>query len=424
MMESIWSQTADRPHFPTQTGDIRTDVCIVGGGMCGILCAHLLHAAGMDYVLAEAAQICGGITRNTTAKLTYQHGLIYDRLMRTFGTEKAQMYLRANREALDRYRNLCRSIPCDYEEKPAYVYAQDNRRKLEKEALAYRKLGISADITETPSLPFPTVGALRVEKQAQFHPLKFAYTVAQGLHILENTRILAYKPGMLITDHGTISAKKIIIAAHFPFFNNHGLYFLKLYQHRSYVIALRHTPGVDGMYIDASKNGLSFRSCGDLLLVGGGGHRTGKNGGSWQALSDFAERYYPEAEEAARWAAQDCMSLDGIPYIGPYAKNTPDLFVASGFNKWGMTGSMAAALLLTDLVRGIENPYQALFSPSRSVLHPQLALNAAESVIGLLTPTVPRCPHLGCALKYNRQEHSWDCPCHGSRFTEDGDIID
>ena len=171
---------------------------------------------------------------------------------------------------------------------------------------------------------------------------------------------------------------------HFPFFNNRGLYFLKLYQHRSYVIALRHTPGVDGMYIDASKNGLSFRSFGDLLLLGGGGHRTGRNGGNWQERSDFAKRYYPEAEGAARWAAQDCMSLDGIPYTGQYAKSTPDLFVASGFNKWGMTGSMAAALLLTDLVCGIENPCQALFSPSRSVLHPQLALNAAESVIGLL----------------------------------------
>ena len=118
------------------------------------------------------------------------------------------------------------------------------------------------------------------------------------------------------------------------------------------------------------------------------------------------------------------MTLDGVPYAGLYSRGTEGLYAATGFNKWGMTSSMAAALLLADLVRGRENPYAELFDPSRSVFRPQLAANVLSSTVGLLTPTAPRCPHMGCALKYNAQEHSWDCPCHGSRFGEDGRLID
>ncbi len=118
------------------------------------------------------------------------------------------------------------------------------------------------------------------------------------------------------------------------------------------------------------------------------------------------------------------MSLDGVPYIGQYSKGTPGLYVATGFNKWGMTSAMTAAMILTDLVLERDNPYAPAFAPSRSILHPQLAVNGLESICGLMAPTVPRCPHMGCALKYNPQEHSWDCPCHGSRFGEDGSLID
>ena len=118
------------------------------------------------------------------------------------------------------------------------------------------------------------------------------------------------------------------------------------------------------------------------------------------------------------------MSLDSVPYIGQYSKNTPDFYVATGFNKWGMTSSMVAAELLTDLILGKPNDFADLFSPSRSMLRPQLAVNGFESVVGLLTPSKKRCPHLGCALKYNKAEHSWDCPCHGSRFSESGRVLD
>ena len=190
------------------------------------------------------------------------------------------------------------------------------------------------------------------------------------------------------------------------------------------MLALKNAPIPEGMYLDAQENGLSFRSWGDNLLLGGGGHRTGKKGGGWAELEAFAREHYPDANIVSRWATQDCISLDGIPYIGQYSASTPNLYVATGFNKWGMTTSMAAARILTDLVRGRENPYASLFSPSRSILHRQLGVNALESTVNLLTPSRKRCPHLGCALKWNTQEHSWDCPCHGSRFSEDGKLLD
>ena len=189
-------------------------------------------------------------------------------------------------------------------------------------------------------------------------------------------------------------------------------------------LALKNAPVMDGMYRDADQKGLSFRSWRDLLLLGGGSHRTGKEGGGWRELEAFARRHYPTAQVEARWATQDCMSLDGVPYIGQYSKTTPNLYVATGFNKWGMTSAMAAATILTDLVQGKDNPYAEVFAPSRRSLRPQLFVNAAEATLNLLTPTAPRCPHMGCALKYNRAERSWDCPCHGSRFQEDGRLID
>ena len=231
-------------------------------------------------------------------------------------------------------------------------------------------------------------------------------------------------PHKAVTNHGMISYNSLVVATHFPFLNKHGLYPLKLYQHRSYVIALKGAQKLDGMYVDECDTGLSFRSYGNLLLLGGGAHRTGKKGGCWHELEEFAKKHYPRAEIVSKWATQDCMTLDDIPYIGQYSPSTPDVFVATGFNKWGMTNAMVAADILCDLTQGKQNPYATVFSPSRSMLRPQLAVNVFDSVVGLLTPTAPRCPHLGCALKYNRAEHTWDCPCHGSRFTEKGELID
>ncbi len=423
-MDSIWTKTAQLPQFEPLRSDLNTDVLIIGGGLAGVLCAYKLARAGVDYALVEADRICGGITKNTTAKITSQHGLIYDKLIREFGAEQARLYLEANQGALEEYRALCKNIDCDFEEQDAFVYSIDKRWKLERELKALHRLGFRAEFVEQIPIPFPTAGAVQFPRQAQFHPLKFVAAIARGLRIFEHTKVLELGPGRAVTDRGTVSADRIIVATHFPLLNKHGGYFLKLYQHRSYVLALENAPDVHGMYVDEDKKGLSFRNYGGLLLLGGGSHRTGKEGGGWQELERFACRDYPDAQITARRATQDCMTLDGVPYVGPYSRRTDGLYVATGFNKWGMTSSMAAASLLTDLVLGRHNPYTELFSPSRTMLRLQLAANSLESALGLLTPTVPRCPHMGCALKYNAAEHSWDCPCHGSRFGEDGALID
>ena len=423
-MKSVWENGISRIGFDELHGNKNTEVLIIGGGIAGILCAYKLKSAGVDCMLVEADEICSGITKNTTAKITLQHGLIYDKLIKRFGEKKARLYLEAQIMAGEEYAFLCESIDCDYETADSYVYTLYDQKKIDKEIYALSRLGVDAEFSDVGELPFDTLGAVCVKNQAMFHPLKFLFCIAKDLPIYEHTKVVELMPGKAITKQAEIFFKKLIVATHFPILNKHGGYFLKLYQHRSYVIALKGAQRINGMYVDESDIGLSFRSFGDLLLLGGGGHRTGKQGGCWWELEEFAKNHYKNAEIVGKWATQDCMTLDGVPYIGRYSASTPDVFVATGFNKWGMTNSMVAAGILCDLACGKSNPYAEVFSPSRSILRPQLAINAFESTVGLITPTVPRCPHLGCALKYNRAEHTWDCPCHGSRFTEDGRLID
>ena len=289
--------------------------------------------------------------------------------------------------------------------------------------MALNSLGIKAEYSDAKILPIEVAAAVRVPNQAQFNPLKFAFSISRGLPIYENTKVKELSVGRAVTEHGEIRCEKIIVATHFPFINKHGSYFLKMYQHRSYVLALAGASDVGGMWVDEDERGLSLRNYDNLLLLGGGAHRTGKSGGSYAELERASRIYYPDAQIKYRWAAQDCMTLDKIAYIGQYSRRTPNLYVATGFNKWGMSSSMLSAMILSDMMCERENEYAELFSPSRSMLHPQLLLNAAEAILGLLTPTVPRCPHLGCALKYNAAEHSWDCSCHGSRFSESGELI-
>ena len=422
-MESGWENDVPRVRFDSLDGNRHTDVLIVGGGIAGVLCAYALRNAGVDCMLVEADRICGGVTKNTTAKITISHGLIYHKLQSRYGYDTARLYFEAQQFACNEYAKLCNDMQCDYEIKDSYVYSIGDRKKVDKEIAVLNRLGINAEYSDVELLPFRVAGAVRVQDQAQFHPLKFLFALAKDLPVYEETKVLEYVPHKAVTNQGIISFDKMIVATHFPIFNKHGSYFLKMYQHRSYVVALEGAAELDGMYVDEADAGLSFRNYENLLLLGGGGHRTGKKGGCWQELEEFAKKHYKDAKIVGKWATQDCITLDGIPYIGRYSKNTPDVYVATGFNKWGMTNAMVAAQILCDLVRGKTNPYADVYSTSRSILYPQLAVNAFESTVGLLTPTTPRCPHLGCALKYNPSEHSWDCPCHGSRFDENGKVL-
>lgn len=424
MQNSIWANNCPTTHFPQLDREIFTDVLIVGGGLVGVLCAYLLKEKGVSCVLIEADRIGNGVTRNTTAKITSQHGLCYHKLLSRFGTERARLYWKINEKAVQQYRSLAETVDFDFEAKDNYIYSLHSKQKLFDEMTALQRLGIPADFMIDLPLPMETVGSVRFRNQGQMNPLKLVGALSEGLDIYEQTTAREFVGNQVLTDKGVIHASKIVVATHFPIINKHGGYFAKLYQQRSYVLALENAALMDGMYLDEAEKGLSFRNYKDCLLLGGGGHRTGKEGQGWRMLEEKQREFYPNAKAVAYWATQDCMSLDSVPYIGQYSKNTPNLFVATGFNKWGMTSSMAAAMILSDLVQGRENSFAEVFSPSRSVLHPQLFVNLWDSAVNLARFTKPRCPHLGCALQWNPLERSWDCPCHGSRFSETGELLD
>lgn len=471
--DSIWTNTVKMPQYPSLIGDQTVDVAVIGGGLAGVLTAHFLEQAGRKCVVLEADRIGSGQTKNTTAKVTSQHGLIYGKLMQTVGRELAQQYADANREAIERYRILIRKygIECEWEACGAYLYATEQERALREEYRAAAELGISVRMIDQPEkteLPFPVKKALLFERQARFHPLKFLCRMLPGLSIYEGTRVLHVDGQTLITDRGKIKADQIVFATHYPFLNMPGYYFLRMHQERSYVIGLEHAPKIQNMYLGVDPDGLSLRQAGKFLLLGGGKHRTGdeKPGNPYETLQHAAEQYFPQAELRYAWSAQDCMTLDGIPYIGKFGKQTDRWFVATGFQKWGMTTSMAAAVILTDLMCGRKNRYADVFSPQRRTMLASVktfceegayaVVNLAKEVflfpkekLGDIRPGTGgvieykgkkvgvyktekqelyfvsvKCPHLGCQLSWNQAEKSWDCPCHGSRYDYSGKLLD
>ena len=466
-MESIWSESCRFKEREPLSGDIQAEIAVIGAGIAGLLTASALQKAGRQVVVLEANRIASGQTRNTTAKITSQHGMIYRRLIDTLGRDKAKQYAMANEAAVKAYRRLIVSehIDCSFEERNAYVYGADSE-PLQAEAKAAASLGLPASFVPETALPFSTAGAVCFARQAQFHPLRFLEHMAEPLTVYENTPVLRVEDDRIETKKGQVRAKQIVFACHYPFVNFPGLYFARMHQERSYVLALEHAADVDGMWIGAGQGAYSFRNYGDLLLLGGGGHRCGENsaGGKYALLRQKAKEWFPGCREVAHWSAQDCMTADGVPYIGRYAESRPNWYVATGFQKWGMTSAMVSAMLLRDLICGVKNPYADVFDPGRfdAAALAGIAAESGQAVKGLakelfqipsekaaaiprghggivflhgeklgvykdedgqLTPVELRCPHLGCQLEWNPDERSWDCPCHGSRFDRFGNLI-
>lgn len=446
-MKSIWSEEIKIPERKPLQENIKVQTVVIGAGMAGILTAYFLKKAGADVVVIEADRIAGGQTKNTTAKITSQHGLFYDRLIRLIGRDQAEGYAMANEDAIKIYERIIKEeeISCDFKKLPAYLYSAKESQKeaLEREAWAARSLGIEAyfvEKDEIKELPFETAGAVCFEGQAQFHPLKFIAHLAKDIIVYENTRALSVKKHTVYTDKGNITADNIVFATHYPFINVPGFYFLRQHQERSYVLMLEGQKELNGMYYSIDKKGLSLRSVGNILLLGGGAHRTGKNFEAaacedeetgYSYIRKMAQKYYPHREEKACWSAQDCMPHDEIPFIGKYSMLRPYWHVATGFHKWGMTSSMVAALMISDRICGRYVLFRDVFKPQRcffSAAIKNLLVDTGESVKGLckglFSKKECRCPHMGCRLEWNPEEESWDCPCHGSRFTSEGKLID
>ncbi len=469
-MNSVWSDTVEFEERPCLTSDISAEAAILGGGMSGILTALLLKERGIEAVVIEAQRIGSGQTKGTTAKITAQHDLIYDRLIKDMGYRHAKQYADFNLRAIDEFRRIIKDyeINCHFEEAPAYLYTEKNAGILQQECDAALSLGIDACFTTETMLPLTVSGALRFNNQAIFHPLEFLKGASRNLTVYEHTRALQVEGNRIITDRGTVLAKHIIFATHFPFINVPGYYFVKLHQGRSYVIALENAAKLDGAYLGIDDDGLSFRQFGDITLLGGGGHRTGENsiGGKYQLLRTSAQKYWPQSTEITHWSAQDCMTPDGVPYIGRYSRSRPNWYVCTGYGKWGMTSSMVAAMLISSKITGETDPSETIFSPRRQTTSPAakaVLKNGLHAVEGLgkeifKIPNIDvgaipcghggvvehegtkygvyredsgqtffvdiRCPHMGCMLEWNPDENSWDCPCHGSRFDYRGKLLD
>ncbi|MCC8022318.1 MAG: FAD-binding oxidoreductase, partial [Clostridiales bacterium] len=365
---SLWDCLAEFPVRAPLDGDRQADVLVIGAGLTGLLCAHRLKAQGLHCIVIDAERTCSGVTAYTTGKITQQHGLVYGPLIQNFGEEKARQYLRANLDAIQAYKQLIvgQEIACDFEAKPNVVYTLAHPERIEQELAALQRLGMPGELIQEADLPFSIRCGLRTHYSYQFNPLAFAAHIAKDLEIYENTRALHIDGNTVKTPHGVIRAEKIIVATHYPIKDMPGFYFARMSQNRSYLAAVKKAWIPDAMYVDEANQGMTFRSYRDYLIVGGMGHRSGGVGVDlYEKLEEKIDGMFPGSRMQFLWSAQDCMPMDGVPYIGQYAPTTPHLYVAGGFQKWGMSTAMAAAMILEDLVQGRDNPCAAVFSPRR-----------------------------------------------------------
>lgn len=486
--ESYWIDSTELPPYPKLEQSVETDVTVVGGGISGITTAYLLIQAGFKVILLEAGRLLNGTTGHTTAKITAQHDLIYDELIKREGSEKASLYYSANDEAIRFIQSTIEklNIDCGYSAQDAYVFTNTESyiTKLENEMSAYNLLKIPGSYMDHIPLQIPAIAAIKMMNQAQFHPLHYLTALAKkfvdaGGIIYENTTAIDIETGSfpkVMTSSGhQITCKHVVSCTHFPFYDGTGFYFARMHADRSYVLGIKVKEEYsNGMYLSAEDPKRSIR-CVEmedrtkLILVGGQSHKTGQGIctiNHYAELQRYAEEHFHLKEIAYRWSAQDLVTGDKIPYIGRITASSSNVFIATGFRKWGMTNSTVAALLIRDLILEKQNPYEELYSPSRSmslntmknlvidnadvakhliagkleIIHrqPDDLDNDEGSIVkvngrragaykdkdGNLFVVDTTCTHMGCEVEWNNGDRTWDCPCHGSRFAITGEVME
>lgn len=488
MDNSFWIETTTKTNYPQLEKDIEADVCIVGGGIVSAITAYLLSDSGLKICILEKDSVCSGVTANTTGKITSQHGLFYNYLLNNFDFNFAKQYLDSNEDAISLIKHIIEKekINCDFETQDAYVFTTSKQEdeKIKKEVNIVNKLGLNSEYLTAIPLPIKNVlSAIKFPNQAQFHARKYVLSLfdiisKKGIKIFENSKVIDIKNHTnyysIHTNSNIVKSKYVVLATHYPIKNFPGFYFLKMYQSKSYAIAVDTKEELfSGMYINSWDPVISFRTVpynnSRLLIVVGGDHKTGatniKIEDRFNNLENYVKNIYPNMELKYKWSTEDCISLDKLPYIGEFSTIYKNMYLATGFNKWGMTLSHVAGKIISDKILNKDSKYSKIYTSKR--LKPiknikevgnmlkesvySLVINKTKTTTNSLADITngnggiinynnnklgiykdlsgkvfavkPYCKHLGCELSWNNLEKTWDCPCHGSRYDYTGKII-
>ena len=404
MDNSYWISSVkdNKKEYEKLQEEIKTEIAIIGGGLTGLSCGYYLSKENKEVVILEKNTICSHTSGNTTGKITSGHGLFYNYLLQTEGKNKAKQYLEANEKAIKNIAKIVEeeNIKCDFERQDAYIFTQKQEEveKIKKEVEALEYLEFPCELVKEIPLPIKNkekesnknhisiekevLAAIKYKNQAQFNPCLYAEGLANKIEerkgkIYEHTKVLDIKKKEdeyeIITDEAKVNAKIVILASHYPIITFPGFYFMKMYQETSYLIAVEtKEPLFEGMYICTEEPTISLRTAKNgekrLLLVGGMKHKTGEKidlKDSYKKLEEIAKSLYPDSKVLYRWNTEDCISLDKIPYIGEFSNLMPNVYVATGYKKWGMTTSNIAANIITDKILGKENKYKEVFESTR-----------------------------------------------------------
>lgn len=492
MEKSLWIADSEETDYPTLEKDETADVCVIGGGIVGAVTAYLLTNKGLNVIVLEKDKICMGVTANSTAKLTSQHGLFYKYLEKEYGLNFAKSYLESNEQGIQLAEEIIKkeNINCDFEKKDAYVFATNisEIEKVKQEIDILNKIGFNAEYIENIKIPAENViGSIKFKNQAQFNARKYTIQLFDRISqnrgkIFENSKVEKIeKIGekyAIRSGRNKVIAKNVVISTHYPIKNFPGIYFSKMYQDKTYAIAVdigeeENENIIDGMYIQSCEPVISFRTAKyngkNLLIVAGSGHKTGQTNvkieDNFINLENYVKKYYPKAKVMFKWSTEDCVTLDKIPYIGKFSNFLPNIYVATGFKKWGMTTAHVAAKIISDLILKKESKYANIYTATRlepirnikefgnilkestnslflNKIKPAYAIyddiklgeggvvdiNGKKVGIykrddGKVFAVKPYCGHLGCLVSWNNLEKTWDCPCHGSRYDYMGNII-